>query len=71
MSQILKGSEATAKRLDLILRKMGSYCGVLYSSCRVPERETGMVDMETSRIGRFAGGNEVVCSYYFYFPNEI
>lgn len=50
---------------------MGSYCGVLYSSCRVPERETGMVDMETSRIGRFAGGNEVVCSYYFYFPNEI
>lgn len=50
---------------------MGSCCGVLYSPCRIPEREMRMVDMETGRTGRFAGGDEVVCSYCFYFPNEI
>lgn len=49
MNQTWKGLESRAKRLDLFLRKMGSYCRVLYSSYTVAKREMGVVGVDTNR----------------------
>ena len=68
MSQILKDLEATAKRLDLLSQMYGG----LYpcSSCAAPEGRLRQWVQKQSQC-RFARGDEVISSNFFYFLSGI
>lgn len=69
MSQILKDLEATAERLDLLSNRC---MGGLYpcSSCAAPEGRLRQWVQKQSQC-RFARGDEVISSNFFYFLSGI